>query len=107
LIRSKRPRPPRYRFIASAELTDTDSSEQLKEVISDLNLFGCYVRTQQPWPAGTHVRIRISHKAAIFEALGRIAYAHRATGMGITFTFVGPNDELLLESWVAALRRED
>lgn len=104
LVCAKRPRPRRYRLIASVELTDLDSAAQLKEVISDLNLFGCHVRTREAWPNGTKVRIRITHKRETFAALAKVAYA-QLTGMGIAFTHIDPSCESLLENWVASLRR--
>ena len=104
LVCAKRSRPRRYRLIASVELTDLDSAAQLKEVISDLSLFGCHVRTREPWPNGTRVRIRITHKGETFAALAKVAYA-QPIGMGIAFTHIDPSCEALLENWVASLRR--
>jgi hypothetical protein len=37
-------------------------------------------------------------------ALGKVAYTRSEVGMGITFTQIEPNDQLILEKWVEELR---
>jgi hypothetical protein len=76
----------------------------MKEKTSDLSLFGCHVTTRSPWAAGTKLRIRISHKGAAFAALGTVVHVQPGAGMGITFTRIGPNEQTLLDGWIAALR---
>jgi len=104
LIHAKQPRAKRYVFVASVELTQVDSSAGLKEKTTDLSLFGCHVATQNPWPTGTTVRIRISHGGASFAALGTVAHTQPGAGMGILFTRIGPNDQVILDRWIAGVR---
>lgn len=105
-MKSERPRALRYRFAASIELTDVQSETLLREQTSDLSLFGCHVDTQQLLPTGTTVRIRIVRAGANFVALGKVAYALAGVGMGIVFTEIEPNNQLVLEKWLTHLRAD-
>src|SRR6266851_8681652 len=87
----------RYSFHASVELTDLQSESQTKEQTSDLSLFGCHVATLKPLPPGTKVRIKVSHRSESFEALGKVAYIRENAGMGIFFTRIEANDQLVLD----------
>jgi hypothetical protein len=100
----ERHRARRYFFHASIELTDLESETQTKAQTNDLSLFGCRVDTVKPLPAGTKVRIKISHRSESFEALGKVVYARQNEGMGIHFTNIEPNDQFVLDKWIAERR---
>jgi len=100
----ERHRARRYSFHASIELTDLQSETQIKEQTSDLSLFGCHVDTVKPLAPGTKVRIKISHRGEYFEALGKVANARPNAGIGIVFTRIEPNDQLVLDKWIAEPR---
>jgi len=100
----ERHRARRYSFHASIELTDLQSEIQTKEQTSDLSLFGCHVDTLKPLLAGTKVRIKISYRSENFDALGKVVYALQNEGMGILFTKIEPNDQLVLDKWIAERR---
>jgi hypothetical protein len=104
LMQLERHRARRYPFHASIELTNLESETQSKAQTSDLSLFGCHVDTSKPLPAGTKVRIKISHRSENFEAQGRVAYSRRNEGMGIHFANIEPNDQLVLDKWIAERR---
>jgi hypothetical protein len=103
-VHTERPRARRYLFVATIELTDTQSEAKIQERTSDLSLYGCRVETHKPFPTGAKVRIRIAHLSAHFVALGRVSYTTSEGGMGIAFTQIEPNDQLILEKWVEKLR---
>lgn len=105
-MQPERHRAQRYPFIVTIELTDLESETQMREQTSDVSLFGCHVNTSKPWPAGTKVRIRITHAGAIFAAFGRVAYVQPNVGMGISFTGIESKDELILEKWIAEQREQ-
>ncbi len=100
----ERPRARRYSFVATIELTDMQLEARIQERTSDLSLYGCRVETHKPFPTGAKVRIRIAHRSANFVALGRVSYSTSEGGMGIAFTQIEPNDQLILEKWVEELR---
>ena len=101
---TERPRGPRYLFVATIQLTDTQSEAQIHERTSDLSLYGCRVVTLKPFPPGAKVRIRILHRSANFAALGKVSYNSPDGGMGIAFTQIEPADQSVLEKWVEKLR---
>ena len=102
--RVERPRARRYPFVTSVDLTDLQSEVHLQEQATDLSLYGCGVAAHKSFPAGTKVRIRITHTGSNFAALGRVAYATVDGDMGIVFTRVEPNDQVILEKWIGQLR---
>jgi hypothetical protein len=99
-----RPRARRYLFVATVELTDTQSEAKVQERTTDLSSFGCRVETHKPFPAGAKVRIRIAHGGANFIALGRVSYTTPDGGMGIVFTQIEATNQVVLEKWVEKLR---
>ncbi len=101
---SRTPRARRYLFVATIELTDTQSEAKIQVRTSDLSLFGCRVETHKPFPAGSKVRIRVAYRSANFVALGKVSYTTSVGGMGIAFTQIQPNDQVILEKWIEDLR---
>lgn len=57
---------------------------------------------RKPWSIGTKVRIRIVHKGTNFAALGRVANSQPDVGMGVVFTQIEPNAQVVLDEWVRA-----
>jgi hypothetical protein len=106
-VHTERPRARRYPFVAGIELTDVRSESHIRERTSDLSVFGCRVDASRPFPTGTNVRIRISHRGANFAALGTVVYAGPNAGMGIAFTKIEQRDQLVLERWIDELREEE
>jgi hypothetical protein len=100
----ERHRARRFSFHATIELTDLQSETQTREQTSDLSLFGCHVDTLKPLPAGTKVRIRISHRNENFDALGKVVQTRPNSGMGILFTKIEPHDQLVLDKWIGERR---
>ena len=101
---SRTPRARRYLFVATVQLTDIVSEAKVQERTIDLSLFGCRVETYKPFPTGSKVRIRIAHRSASFVAIGRVSYTTSDGGMGIAFTQIQPNDQVILEKWIERLR---
>ncbi len=100
----ERHRASRYPLEANIELTEVQSETPIKGRTSDLSLFGCHVNTLKPLAPGTKVRIKIFHRGCNFQALGKVVYARLDAGMGIVFTGVQSNDQLVLDKWIAELR---
>jgi PilZ domain len=94
---SERRRAPRYPFIADAEVTETASDTKLNAKTSDLSIGGCFLDMLNPSPAGTEIRVRISHASATFTALGRAVFILPSMGMGVIFTSVEDNQLAILQ----------
>jgi hypothetical protein len=99
-MRVERRGATRSNFGAIAEVIDLDARGDLVSVTRDLSLSGCFVKTTTPFPKGTRVRVRITHSGADFTALGNVTDHVTATGMGIVFTQIEPNDRAKLERWL-------
>lgn len=98
-----RQRAARCSFFAAIELTDVKSGAGLKARTSDLSTTGCYVDTLNPFALGAEVHLRITHSRKTFEALGQIASAQVAMGMGVAFTKVAPDQRAILDQWLAEM----
>jgi len=91
----------RYYFAAIAEIIDLEKPGELVSITRDLSTSGCFVKTTTPFPAGTRVRIRITHSGAQVAAIGNVTSNVSPAGMGIAFTEIEPNDRAMLEGWLA------
>ena len=103
-VKVERPRARRYPFVASIELVDLQSDLRVQERVTDLSLYGCGVTAIKPLLAGTKLRVRITSNGRTFSALGKVAYATGDGDIGIVFTRVEPNDQMILEKWIGELR---
>jgi PilZ domain len=103
-VQLERHRASRYPFQANVELTDVQSETQITGRTTDLSLFGCHVNTLEPLAPGAKVRLKIVHRGCNFQALGKVVYARLDAGMGIVFTGIESNDQLVLDNWIAELR---
>jgi len=59
-----------------------------------------------PFPAGTLVQLRILRGQGVFETKARVLYAHDAqlnSGMGLAFQEMAPNQQSLVEEWLAEI----
>ena len=93
----------RYSFVVDIDGTDLQLGTQIRERTKDLSLFGCRVNTLMRFRKGTSVRIKLSHGGADVAALARVVYGRTELGMGVVFTSVEPEDERILEGWIAEL----
>jgi hypothetical protein len=106
-LKSKRPRAARYPFMASVVLVDLESSRTSVERTSDVSLFGCHVVPGIVSQVGTQIRLQITHRGEVFEALGRVANVRPITGFGVVFTKVEGRYQLVLEKWLSELRKKN
>jgi len=97
-------RATRFPFAANVEVTDIRSERIVTGRTSDLSVFGCYVRTTNPFPVGTKIALRITHDGASFTAFGKVVYLQPKAGMGLAFAKVEPTHQTVLEKWIANLR---
>jgi hypothetical protein len=99
-------RATRFPFAANVEVTDVRSERIVTGRTSDLSVFGCHVRTTNPFPVGTKITLRITHDGATFTAFGSVVYFQPKTGMGLAFAKVEPTHQAILEKWIANLRKK-
>jgi hypothetical protein len=94
-------RPPRHPLIAAVEITELQLNTRSKARTSDVSLVGCYVDTVNPLPVGTEIRVQLTHQGTTFTALGVVAHYEQNMGMGVSFTAVEPDQQVVLEKWIA------
>lgn len=90
----------RYVFSASAKVVDMRSQTLVTGRSSDLGLGGCYIDMMSPFAVDSVVRVRLEHQQKAFEAIATVIYAQPSMGMGLTFTKIEPEHELILRGWV-------
>jgi PilZ domain len=100
-------RAPRYSLIVAAEVIELQTDTHIKARTSDMSLVGCYLDMMNPLPLGTDVRLQLAQQDTTFTALGTVAYTQANMGMGITFTVVEPDQQRVLEQWLAVLSTSD
>jgi D-serine deaminase-like pyridoxal phosphate-dependent protein len=90
---------PRFTMVLAAEVVESPSGAKLNARTADISLSGCYVDTLNPLPAGSRVRVRITHHQEVFQAIGRVVYVSPGLGMGIAFLSVEPEEYARLNRW--------
>ena len=103
---AERRRVPRFPFVASAEVVDTNSKARMNARVSELSLYGCYVDTINPLPKGASVFVKIFTAVDFIEAHGMVAYVHPNLGMGIAFFNVNAHFLPILQVWLMRAVRE-
>jgi hypothetical protein len=96
----------RYPFTATAEIMDLRSSTRVAGRSSDLGLGGCYIDILSPFAVGSPVRVRLEREQKVFEAMATVSYTQQSFGMGLAFTEVKPEHQIVLRSWIAELSGE-
>ena len=102
-MESERRHAPRYPLIAAAEVVALQTDTRFNVRTSDASLAGCYLDMVNPLPGGTEVRLQVKHDGTTFTALGIVTRCEPNMGMGITFTVVGLDQEMILERWLVDL----
>ena len=95
-------RAHRYYFGGAVELTELDSGRLLVALVRTLSIYGCFVKTDKTFQAGSKVMLRITNSEAHFSATARIV-SQTNDGIGVEFTGIGPTDQTRLEDCLAAL----
>lgn len=78
-----------------------DSMDQLGEYMSNVSRSGAFVRTRDPWPVGTKLRMRFTillDDPEVFEGMGKVVrVSERPRGMGMVFVELTEATRHLLE----------
>ena len=92
---------PRFPFIASVQVTETRTEARLQARTSDLSREGCYLDMLNPLPAGTRLKINVTHHNQQLDAVGRVVHSELNVGMGVHFEEVGQKS--VIDAWLAEL----
>lgn len=94
----------RYPFAADAELVDVESSATTSGVTADLSIGGLFMCASKSFPAGTRVRLMLTRKEQVVEALAVVRILKPRIGMGIEFLDVAAPFDQTLFRWIEQLR---
>ena len=96
----------RYPFTATCDATEPKSHAKIIGRTSDLGRGGCYIDTIGPFPIGTVLVVRINREHQTLTIEGKVAFAQPGMGMGLAFTKAGPDQQAILDEWIAELSGE-
>ena len=92
----------RFPFVALAELVEIKTGDRMAAQTTQLSSTGCYTGALNPFAEDTAIRVRISKDGKVFESAGRVLHVHAEFGMGIVFEDVAPDQQRILDAWVAS-----
>src|SRR5258708_9744040 len=97
-----RRRSPRYGFVGSNEMREGTSEDKRTARVKELSLNGCYVGTENAYPIGTSLSIKLFTATEFFEAEASVIYCRPDLGMGLMFRETKPYYLMVLRKWLLA-----
>lgn len=97
----ERRRAQRHDMVLAAEVVELPRGAKFHARTADISRTGCYIDTLNPVPAGSELRLRLTHHHEVFEAPGRVVYVSPGLGMGIAFGVLEAEQRALLDHWLA------
>ncbi len=97
-----RRRSPRYPFVGSIEMREGTSEDKRTARVKELSLNGCYVDTENSYPIGTPLSIKLFTETEFFEAQASVIYCRPDLGMGLMFRETKPYYLMVLRKWLLA-----
>jgi hypothetical protein len=95
----------RYPFAADAVMLDLESGSRTEGVTSDISMGGAFICTGKPLALNVRLRITLTRKNEIVEALAVVRIVKPRIGVGVEFIDVeSPYQEILMR-WVDQLRK--
>ena len=92
---------PRVPMVLAAEVVELPRGARLNARSADISLTGCYIDTLNPIPAGSKVRVRLTHGSEILDVLAKVVYVSLGLGMGVQFEDPVPPEQLaILDRWL-------
>ena len=95
-----RRRTPRYPFNASIEMREGASEDKRIARVTGLSLNGCYVSTENLYPEGTSLKVKVFTDADFYEGQATVIYTQEGLGMGLMFTETRPYYLMVLRKWL-------
>ena len=101
-MEQERRRTPRYPFVGSIEMREGTSEDKRTARVKELSMNGCYVDTENPYPIGASLAIKLFTETEFFEAQASVVYSKVNQGMGLTFRETKPYYLMVLRKWLLA-----
>jgi len=104
-MEARKPRPPRTLLAASAEITDLQSSREVKAQTLDVSVSGCYLEMPDPLPVRAAVRLKLTFNNSSLTVFGDVVRSEKGKGMGVKFRGLEPSQLTTLKGWFFAADR--
>ena len=91
---------PRYPLVLAAEVVELPRGAKLSARTADISRTGCYIDTLSPVAQGAQVRLRLTHRNEVFEAISKVVYVSQGLGMGVVFADSAPEHRAMLDRWL-------
>jgi hypothetical protein len=91
----------RLPLFVQAELTNSRTRERIKGWTGNVSRGGCYIKSLNPFPIWTPVRVSLTNLTQVFEVEGSIVHSVEGQGMGIAFEQVSKEQQAILDGWLA------
>jgi len=91
-------RTPRYPFSGPAEVVYANGVVVTE--ITELSLYGCYLKVISSLPRGTIVTVKIRSGGRCFEARASVLYSQPMLGTGFGFRTIEPQFYAILQEWL-------
>jgi hypothetical protein len=99
-MEQERRRSPRYPFDASVEMREGASEDKRTARVTGLSLNGCYVHTENLYPKGTSLTVKVFTATEFYEGQATVIYTQENRGMGLMFTETKPYYLMVLRKWL-------
>src|SRR5271169_865287 len=96
----ERRRTPRYPFTGAVEMRKGTSEDKITAKVSELSLNGCFVETEDPYPIGTGLTVKVYTPTEFFEGQASVIYVEEKAGMGLMFRETKPYYLAVLRKWL-------
>lgn len=90
--RSDRRQFPRANCRMDGYVTMVQGGVQLRGMVTDISLGGCYMEMLAPVPTDTEVEVLLRDGQLTLQAVGKVRSSQSGMGMGIAFTKMSPAD---------------
>jgi hypothetical protein len=94
----------RHPFAADADFIDLEAGSSGNGVTSDLSMGGCFVCTSKPLLLNTRLKLKLTRKDHVIEALAVVRIVKPRIGMGIEFLDLDEKYQATLERWLLELK---
>jgi len=83
---------PRASCRMDGYMTMVQGGAQLRGMVTDISLGGCYMEMLSPLPVDTEIEITLRDGKSALQMLGKVRSSQTGMGMGIAFTKMAPAD---------------
>lgn len=96
----------RHMVTMGADVVELSSGARFSTRTTDFGTGGCFVDTNNPFPVGSKLRLKLHKGKASFELVGTVVYSQTGLGMGVAFDQISPEQQVSLAGWLSEVTGE-